>query len=83
MVLLQLLYFIDSCYPHLLLLHTLYRHFRKHYKTSNTMCRPLDHYSEELKNSIFEKYGLPLVRFKTNESSERERLISELTEIAC
>jgi very-short-patch-repair endonuclease len=36
---------------------------------------------DKLKNQIFEKYSLPLMRFKTNESNERERLISKLTEI--
>ena len=37
-----------------------------------TQCR------EELKNHILEIYGLPLVRFKTNGSGEREKLIASL-----
>jgi superfamily I DNA and/or RNA helicase len=36
---------------------------------------------DELKNSIFEKYGLPYKRFKTNESNEFERLAAALAEI--
>ena len=33
---------------------------------------------DKLKNSILSKYEIPLLRFKTNESNERERLISSL-----
>lgn len=33
---------------------------------------------DKLKDDIFEKYELPLIRFKTNESNEREILISKL-----
>jgi hypothetical protein len=36
-----------------------------------------------LKDKIFEKYGLPLIRFRTNESGERNRLVSKLSEILC
>ena len=34
-----------------------------------------------VKNTIFEKYNLPLERFKTNGSGEQERLIQKLKEI--
>ncbi|MCL1925988.1 MAG: AAA domain-containing protein [Syntrophorhabdaceae bacterium] len=36
---------------------------------------------DKMKNVIFEKYGLPLIRFKTNESNERSRLVFKLNEI--
>jgi len=36
---------------------------------------------DKLKDNIFKKYNLPLIRFKTNESNERERLVSELTKM--
>jgi len=36
---------------------------------------------DNIKNTIFEKYSLPLIRFKTNESNERSRLVSKLNEI--
>lgn len=33
---------------------------------------------DKMKNEIFEKYGLPLYRFRTDESKEKERLVSIL-----
>ena len=36
---------------------------------------------DKLKDSIFEKYNLPLLRFKTNESNEKQRLTKRLFEI--
>lgn len=36
---------------------------------------------DKMKEDIFEKYGLPLIRFKTNESNERSRLVFKLNEI--
>jgi len=36
---------------------------------------------DKMKDAIFEKYGLPLIRFKTNESNERSRLVFKLNEI--
>ena len=34
-----------------------------------------------MKDKIFEKYNLPLLRFKTNESSEKVKLTNKLNEI--
>ncbi len=34
-----------------------------------------------LKDRIFEKYNLPLIRFRTNESRERDRLVAKLNEL--
>lgn len=36
---------------------------------------------DELKNTILKKYNLPLIRFKTNGSREKEKLINQLDEI--
>ena len=36
-----------------------------------------------LKNRILEKYNIPLIRFKTNGSGEKEQLISELNKLMC
>ena len=36
---------------------------------------------DQLKDAILEKYNLPLLRFRTNESNEKERLIARLNEI--
>jgi len=36
---------------------------------------------DELKNGILNKYKLPYIRFKTNESSERERLVAALNNL--
>lgn len=36
---------------------------------------------DKLKNGIFEKYGLPLIRFKTDGSGERERLYAKLNHV--
>lgn len=36
---------------------------------------------DRMKNRILEKYGLPFIRFRTNESGERERLVSKLNGI--
>ena len=36
---------------------------------------------DELKNAILKKYNLPLIRFKTKGSREKERLINQLDEI--
>jgi len=37
---------------------------------------------DKMKDGILEKYGLPLVRFRTDESRERERLENALAEIS-
>ena len=34
--------------------------------------------SDAMKNEIFNKYGLPLLRFRTDESDERKHLIKAL-----
>lgn len=36
---------------------------------------------DELKNAILKKYNLPLIRFQTNGSREKEKLINQLDEI--
>lgn len=36
---------------------------------------------DKLKNGIFEKYGLPLIRFKTDGSGERELLYAKLNDV--
>src|SRR5690606_29821637 len=36
---------------------------------------------DELKDSILEKYNLPALRFKTNESNEEFRLVNKLNEL--
>ena len=36
---------------------------------------------DKIKNRILEKYGLPFLRFRTNESGERERLVSKLNNL--
>jgi very-short-patch-repair endonuclease len=33
---------------------------------------------DEMKNTILEKYNIPIIRFKTSESGEKERLIQKL-----
>lgn len=39
------------------------------------------HERDKLKNSIFDKIGLPYLRLGTQESGEEERIVSALTEI--
>ena len=36
---------------------------------------------DQMKNRILEKYGIPFIRFRTNESGERERLVSKLNSV--
>ncbi|WP_304067855.1 AAA domain-containing protein [Pedobacter glucosidilyticus] len=36
---------------------------------------------DQMKDKILEKYNFPILRFKTNESNEKEKLISKLNEI--
>ncbi len=38
-------------------------------------------YRDEMKNRILEKYNFPLLRFRTNESYEKEKLTSKLNEL--
>ena len=37
---------------------------------------------DQMKDTILAKYGIPILRFKTNESREEERLSTKLREVA-